>query len=562
MKGIHTTFVPIILFPNKFKEEPRLNLLIYVYHAQHQVTLFDHNKRKLNNNRMAILCNTLKQTVIKLEQLELLNVAKKAEKEDILLCEQFISYQVFALKVYNTGRLCNSFYSDHFGSGDIFLLRKDEEFLQQACLILSRKHDNNFTKTQFFFIYKMIKEKKKEQKLYFDYYYDFDMGKNPTMLQEWFYQTNPKYCLKFNSETDEFWYSQNAIKKVEDKHLYYLLLDIKEANTYWQNKFRLRQSTRKNSTVKNILQFLQNMLNHQFPTISVCTMSRDSASNTKNLPAVYNSVKWISFFHYQDSSTDQHFHDKHDNAFPFWVEKKIMGFYLLSSLMEHNGHLQYSVANKADICFTRRKLTILQDSLLFYCGYLKDEIKNVFNLRSLPAGPKNTTQNQQTNQNTKSNTSPTVPTSKQPQKTINNQNKNENQKTNQQTKTNTIPVPVSKKPKITKIDQKKTITQVKKSKLGETNLAYARYLIAEKDSSAYKIFKISEQENLSIMQLTEKCKDVGLMVHPKSNANKKDKENENAYRLAFDIARAAAVKLFAGKIKNSTSEIDQEESGI
>ena len=200
--------------------------------------------------------------------------------------------------------------------------------------------------------------------------------------------------------------------------------------------------------------------------------------------------------------------------------------------------------------------------MLFYCGYSKAEIKNVFNLRSLPANPKNTTQNQQTNQNTKSNTSPTVPTSKQPQKTINNQNKNENQKTNPQTKTNTIPVPVSKKPKITKIDQKKTITQVKKSKLGETNLAYARYLIAEKDSSAYKIFKISEQENLSITQLTEKCKDVGLMVHPKSNANKKDKENKNAYRLAFDIARAAAVKLFAEKIKNSTSEIDQEESEI
>ena len=564
LKKKNALLIPVILFPDEFKKEPLINLMIYLYHTPNQqVSLYDHNKFKLNNNRMATLCTACKKDVINLDAIELQKVVKKVDQADILLCEQFISHQVFQLKVYNSGRLCNSFYSDNFGSGDIFRFREDEEFLKQACLILSRKHDNNITKTQFFFIYKMIKQKKKPEKLYFDYYYDFDMRNNPTRLQEWFYRTNPEYSLKFNSETDDFENLKNATKKIDDKNLCYLLLDINEVHSFWQGKFSTSSKRKNKTAVTNIFQFLQNLLNHQFPTISVRTTM--GSTNAKNLPAVYNSVKWISFFQYQDSSlVDQHINDKSDHTIHSWSKKKIMGFYLLSSLMEHNGDLKYPILDKTHLCFGLNDLIMLQDSLLFHCGYSKNELKDVFNLSSSlpPAKRKNTTQNQQTNQNAKSNTSPTVPTSEQPQETINNPPKKENKKAGQPTKANTIPVPVSKKPKVTEIDLNKTITKAKKSKVRDKNLAYARYLIAEKESTAYEMFKILEQDNLSITQLTEKCKDVGLMVNPNSKENKEDQENENTYRQAFEIARNAAVKLFAEKFQNSTSETDQEKSEI
>ena len=49
----------------------------------------------------------------------------------------------------------------------------------------------------------MIREQKKEQKLYFDYFYDFKMKGEPDQFQKWFYRTNPEYCLTYEAEKDE-----------------------------------------------------------------------------------------------------------------------------------------------------------------------------------------------------------------------------------------------------------------------------------------------------------------------------------------------------------------------
>ena len=557
LKKAENILVPVILFPKKFEEEPRLNLLLYVQnHGQNRVTLFDHNKQKLNKIRMNILCKKLKEPVIDLENVALPKVVRRVETKDIRFCEQFISYQVFALKVYNTGRLVNAFYSDHFGSGDIFRLRKDEEFLQEACWILSRKHDKNIKKTQLYFIYKIIKEQKMEQKLYFDYYYDFDMKAKPTMLQEWFYRTNPEYCLNFDSNTDDFWYIQNTNKKLDNKRLYYLLLDVKEANLYWEEFFKRKNSQKKTNTVKNILQYLQNIINSQFPTITVNTTTSGgvkNASNTKSLPFVYNSVKWLSFFQNQDSSIFQGSPYQKEERIPSWVEKKIMGFYLLSSLMEHDKDMKYSLTNKKDMCFTINQQAMLRDSLLFYCGYSNNDIKEVFDLSRTKVSPPRTIQR---NKNTTSNTS-----SKGGKPKIGQKNE-----TNQNTKSDT-----SSKGGKPKIGQKKEETNQRtksdtsseggKPKIGQNNLNYALYVIAEANSSADKILKI-ELENLSIVELTEKCKEKGLLLHPKSEANKVDKSKNKTYERAFDIARNAAVQLIAQKLKASFTEIDEQEGEI
>ena len=157
--------------------------------------------------------------------------------------------------------------------------------------------------------------------------------------------------------------------------------------------------------MKNILQYLQNIINSQFPTITVNTTTSagvKNASNTKSLPFVYNSVKWLSFFQNQDSSIFQGSPYQKEERIPSWVEKKIMGFYLLSSLMEHDKDMKYSLTNKKDMCFTINQQAMLRDSLLFYCGYSNNDIKEVFDLSRTKLSPPRTIQR---NKNTTSNTS-------------------------------------------------------------------------------------------------------------------------------------------------------------
>ena len=79
----------------------------------------------------------------------------------------------------------------------------------------------------------MIRQQKKEQKLYFDYFYDFEMKGKADEFQKWFYRTNPEYSLTYEAEKDEMLYLQDA-KAFDNKCLYYLHLDIHEIHKCWE----------------------------------------------------------------------------------------------------------------------------------------------------------------------------------------------------------------------------------------------------------------------------------------------------------------------------------------
>ena len=151
---------PIILFHDIFKEDPCLSLLLYVEiePTTKKVTFFDLNHYEIDSIKMEILCSKFKKDLIDLENVQLYDVASIPKKEDILLCEQFLSHQIFLLKVHNTGEFINQFYSDHFGSCDVFSLRRDEDFLQHAFLTLSKIHDNVAIKRQMYSLYMMMRE--------------------------------------------------------------------------------------------------------------------------------------------------------------------------------------------------------------------------------------------------------------------------------------------------------------------------------------------------------------------------------------------------------------------
>ena len=267
---------PIILFHDIFKEDPCLSLLLYVEiePTTKKVTFFDLNYYEIDSIKMEILCSKFKKNLIDLENVQLYDVASIPKKEDILLCEQFLSHQIFLLKVHNTGEFINIFYSDHFGSCDVFSLRRDEDFLQHAFLTLSKKHDNVAIKRQMYSLYMMMRENKKEQMLYFEYFYNFDMKGKPEMFQKWFYRTNPDFCLKYQSEKDFMWYTETA-KDFDNKCLYYQLLDLSEINTFWKEKYAKKQPISKQCKLNQVFDNLERSLNEKFPQIPSLVLEKD-----------------------------------------------------------------------------------------------------------------------------------------------------------------------------------------------------------------------------------------------------------------------------------------------
>ena len=95
------------------------------------------------------------------------------------------------------------------------------------------------------------------------------------------------------------------------------------------------------------------------------------------------------------------------------------------------------------------------------------------------------------------------------------------------------------------------------------NLDYAQYLINNKDSSPHKICKIDDddKETLTILQLQQKCKAMGTLIHPESKKNKNDLENQEIYKEAFGIALSAAHRMFA-EIVPPYTEKEKNRSAI
>ena len=498
--------LPIIMFYDKFKENPSINLLLYVKadESGKKLTLYDRNCYKMDDIRIKVLCTKFEQDAIDLENFDLQAVAYKPKKEDILLCEQFITHQIFVLKVHDTGDFSNQFYNEHFGSSDPFRFRQDEEYLKQACLILSHKHNKIFIRKQLFSMYTMIRQQKKEQKLYFDYFYDFEMKGKADEFQKWFYRTNPEYSLTYEAEKDEMLYLQDA-KAFDNKCLYYLHLDIHEIHKFWEKKFSINKKEKKERKMISCWESLQHSLDIKYPK---------TTKKLKKMKPPLNSVKLLSFFQHQDSLD----HDKTDND---WTKKKIMGFYMMSGLMEYNKNETYTLATMNSYAFIEEDQNLLRDCLLFHCGYLKDEVTSLFNLTNI----------------------------------IPKHNLALKQKTNRIAKPKIPPKPSSK---ININKNEKSTTLLLSSKTNH-NLDYAKYVIKNKDSSPHKIYKIEgDDKTLPILQLQHKCKEMGTLIHPQSKNNKHDVENQEIYKEAFHIALSAAQRMFAEKVSLRTEE---EENG-
>ena len=85
-------------------------------------------------------------------------------------------------------------------------------------------------------------------------------------------------------------------------------------------------------------------------------------------------------------------------------------------------------------------------------------------------------------------------------------------------------------------------------------------MIDNKDSTSHRIYKITDDEKnkFTILQLQQRCRMMGTLIHPESNTNKKDKKNTDIHRQAHYIALLAAQRMFSEKFKDST-EIDKDE---
>ena len=79
------------------------------------------------------------------------------------------------------------------------------------------------------------------------------------------------------------------------------------------------------------------------------------------------------------------------------------------------------------------------------------------------------------------------------------------------------------------------------------NLDYAKYVINNKNSLSQKIYKITDDEKnkFTILELQQRCRMMGTLIHPESKNNKNDFENQEIYKEAFGIALSAAHRMFS-----------------
>ena len=245
--------IPMLLFGNKMKEEPSLDLLNYVKWHENKPIILDCKKQRMYYNDIQALCKKYKY--LGLEHVEALLESQNLRRPttaEVKLCSQFVCYSIFCAKVHKCGALHHNFYDSYFGCDQFELQNID--FLKEACRVLIQKYHDHPNKKLLFQMY-LVYNKDNDEKTIFDMLYtktEANKKDEWSKFDSWFYRNNEEFQLKYIRGTDTYpTYSVSANASYHDTQSSptFLLLNNIEVQYYWNHL--LRHNKRKKHDIAN-----------------------------------------------------------------------------------------------------------------------------------------------------------------------------------------------------------------------------------------------------------------------------------------------------------------------
>ena len=204
-----------------------------------------------------------------------------------------------------------------------------------------------------------------EGKSYFDYHYA-DICNSDGGFEKWFYTLNTDFHMRYDLNFDVAEYhDEDHMATLNLQHPRYVLFDLQNIHEYWSNELAPIQKAR----IK-LYRMTIKML--------IAEIHKGYFASKKGLHT-YNSTKWLSFFELIDSTDDTRVGKLQS------MKYKINGFNLCSLLMERNSTNFTFTMFCDEFNLSTNDLDILRDSLLYHCGYSKEEMLKVglFDLKKL-----------------------------------------------------------------------------------------------------------------------------------------------------------------------------------